>query len=97
MISLKPLLSPLSNTYRIKRDTKMLPLRNAQGASLEARYGIFREKMKGEKLLLGFEKALDSSYLQCDSQIKITSGDKEESLHLQGAIPLPPRISVTLK
>ncbi len=97
MISLRPLLSPPSNTYRIKRDAKMLPLQNAQDAYLEARYGIFRENMKSEKLLLGFVEALNSSYLQCDSQIKITSGGKEESLHLKSRIPLPPRITITGK
>ncbi len=97
MISLQPILPTPSTSYRFKRDAKYLTLTDAQNKPLEARYGIFREKMKGELLLLGFTESLNTPYLRADSQITISEGEKEEKLSLKGCLPLPPRISVTVK
>ncbi len=97
MIALQPKLEQPTTTYRIKRDEKYLTLNDAKNTALQARFGIFREPMKGELLLLGFKEALDTPYLRADSQIQITSEEEETSLEMKGDIPLPPRLIMTVK
>ncbi len=97
MIALQPKLEQTSTTYLIKRDEKQLTLNDAKNTALQARFGIFREPLKEELHLLGFEEALDTPYLSAYSQIIITSKEQETTLEMKGDIPLPPRLIMTVK